>query len=51
MQCVSCERDVMTIEGSVIFKCPKCGETIVRCGICRKRGVKYTCPNCGFTGP
>ena len=49
--CVSCKRVITNIHGSVIFKCPNCGHEIVRCGDCRKKGVKYICPNCGFIGP
>jgi len=50
--CISCNRPIANIQGSTSFKCPKCGSyTIVRCGDCRKRAVKYKCPNCGFEGP
>ncbi|MFW9856864.1 MAG: zinc finger domain-containing protein [Candidatus Thorarchaeota archaeon] len=24
---------------------------IIRCERCRQLGNRYTCPNCGFTGP
>ncbi|MCW1293553.1 MAG: zinc finger domain-containing protein [Candidatus Rehaiarchaeum fermentans] len=51
MLCVSCKTDLSIREGSTSFKCPKCGENIGRCGNCRKRGVKYVCPSCGFEGP
>jgi len=37
--------------GVAIFKCPKCGATIVRCPSCRAKGNKWVCPKCGFEGP
>jgi len=44
--------------GSVVFNCPargidkKCVDSvIVRNTHERKLGIKYTCPQCGFTGP
>lgn len=49
--CVSCKSDISVIPNSVVFTCPKCGHEIVRCGNCRKKIVKYVCPNCGFEGP
>jgi len=49
--CVSCGRNILAIKDSVVFKCPNCGSEIVRCGICRNKVVKYTCPVCGFSGP
>lgn len=48
MKCTSCGRDVTKY---VEFKCPECGEKIVRCDACRVLGRKYVCPKCGFTGP
>jgi predicted RNA-binding Zn-ribbon protein involved in translation (DUF1610 family) len=34
------------------FPCPKCGRSVIgRCKRCRDQGVKYTCQECGFTGP
>ncbi len=51
-KCISCGREISTIENSVVFPCPKCGEyEIVRCGKCRKIAAKYKCPKCGFEGP
>ncbi len=50
--CISCKRKITNIEGSVKFPCPNCGKAeIIRCGECRKIAAKYTCPECGFTGP
>ena len=50
--CNSCKSRVLNIEGSTIFKCPKCGEEeIVRCAYCRKIAAKYICSKCGFSGP
>ncbi len=38
--------------GSVSFPCPNCGKTqIVRTKSERENVVKYTCTECGFTGP
>jgi hypothetical protein len=49
--CISCGKG-LNEEGSVIFKCPNCGEyTIGRCKSCREMGVRYKCPKCGFEGP
>ncbi|MBI2564392.1 RNA-binding protein [Candidatus Woesearchaeota archaeon] len=51
-QCMSCRKSIMNDRGSVFFKCPKClKEDIVRCSSCRKNAVKFTCPQCEFTGP
>ncbi|MBN2458606.1 DUF1610 domain-containing protein [Candidatus Woesearchaeota archaeon] len=50
--CVSCKKQISNDNGSVIFKCPKCGKgLIVRCKDCRQIAAKYTCPECGFVGP
>jgi predicted RNA-binding Zn-ribbon protein involved in translation (DUF1610 family) len=50
--CISCKKRITNDNGSVIFNCPNCGKTeIVRCSKCRKIAAKYTCPECGFTGP
>ena len=49
--CASCGLDIVAIKDSVVFKCPNCSNTLSRCGKCRIKGVKYTCPVCGFTGP
>ena len=51
-KCVSCGVNVLSIKGSVSFKCPKCSEADVnRCLKCRSNGKEYTCPSCGFIGP
>lgn len=48
--CNSCNK--LISEGATIFKCPNCGkEDIVRCGHCKKTGIKYKCKDCGFSGP
>jgi len=40
------------LEGSVIFPCPKCGETeIVRTFHAREIATKYVCQKCEFEGP
>jgi hypothetical protein len=50
--CTSCKVRITNDSGSTIFNCPECGKSeIVRCGHCRKVGAKYTCPECGFSGP
>ena len=50
--CTSCNTKITNQEGTVRFLCPNCGEfEIVRCGRCRRLGMKYKCPNCGFEGP
>ena len=51
MRCVSCNIEVKAEDGFSIFKCPSCGETIVRCRRCRANSVPYKCPKCGFEGP
>ncbi|MGM5480598.1 MAG: zinc finger domain-containing protein [Nanobdellota archaeon] len=39
-------------EGSTSFLCPNCGKaTINRSRKSREIVIKYTCPECGFTGP
>jgi predicted RNA-binding Zn-ribbon protein involved in translation (DUF1610 family) len=39
-------------KGSTIFNCPKCSkQKIIRSYNDRQISVKYTCPECGFTGP
>ena len=35
----------------VEFKCPGCGERLVRSIHARVRSMDYKCPGCGFTGP
>ena len=38
--------------GSVIFKCPNCGDTVIsRSTQDRKLATKYKCAKCGFEGP
>ncbi|MFH1590861.1 MAG: zinc finger domain-containing protein [archaeon] len=40
------------VGGSVIFKCPKCGKSVIaRSRHEREIAVRYTCPSCGFSGP
>ncbi|MDD5650358.1 MAG: zinc finger domain-containing protein [Candidatus Nanoarchaeia archaeon] len=52
LRCNSCKEDVSSNKGSTTFKCPNCSkQTIIRCSRCRKTGVKYKCPGCGFSGP
>ncbi|MFP4119332.1 MAG: zinc finger domain-containing protein [Candidatus Woesearchaeota archaeon] len=39
-------------DGSTSFPCPGCGKrTIYRTRKAREIVIKYTCPECGFTGP
>ncbi|MBD3312714.1 DUF1610 domain-containing protein [archaeon] len=47
--CISCSKNISSIDNSVIFDCPECGEAIVRCGECRRQGINYKC-KCGFKG-
>ena len=50
--CSSCKTRISNTKGTAIFPCPKCGKTkVIRCEDCRKRAIKYKCPECGFTGP
>ena len=50
--CISCKKKITNKPGSTRFLCPSCGKhEIIRCADCRKRGIKYTCPSCGFVGP
>jgi predicted RNA-binding Zn-ribbon protein involved in translation (DUF1610 family) len=50
--CTSCNKRVTNDPGTVVFKCPNCGEAvIVRCSHCREVVAKYKCPKCGFEGP
>ncbi|MBW2989181.1 DUF1610 domain-containing protein [Candidatus Woesearchaeota archaeon] len=52
LKCGSCKALITNIGGSVKFQCPKCGKyTIIRCRHCRQIASKYSCPECGFTGP
>lgn len=51
-KCLSLNVSVTNDRGAVSFKCPSCKEyEIVRSSKARKIAAKYTCPNCGFTGP
>lgn len=44
--------NVANTAGSVSFTCPNCEqEQILRTRNEREIVAKYTCPNCGFTGP
>ncbi|RLG21566.1 RNA-binding protein [Candidatus Micrarchaeota archaeon] len=50
IRCTSCNREVT--DNYVKFKCPNCGKAeIVRCDLCKRTVVPYTCPVCGFVGP
>lgn len=52
LTCISCKRRITNERSATRFMCPKCGKyEIVRCGHCRDIVAKYTCPECGFTGP
>lgn len=51
-KCLSTNTRITNDRGAVSFKCPSCGEyEIVRSKHARQIVSKYTCPNCGFTGP
>ena len=46
------KENITNSEGTAIFPCPKCGKAkIVRTKHERTIAAKYTCPECGFTGP
>jgi len=50
--CSSCKTRITNAAGSTQFNCPKCGKVkIIRCNHCRDIAAKYTCPECGFSGP
>ena len=49
MKCSSCNKEVT--DNYVRFKCPSCGNEIIRCQECRERSGNYTCMECGFEGP
>lgn len=50
--CTTTNKRIANDPGSVRFKCPNCGKyEIVRSTQSRKLAVKYTCPECGFSGP
>jgi len=51
MICIHC-REKIDNKVATVFKCPNCGEVeIVRCQRCKRMGLKYKCPKCGFEGP
>ncbi|HIH25182.1 RNA-binding protein [Candidatus Woesearchaeota archaeon] len=51
LKCNSCSTRLTNLNGSVVFKCPKCNEhDLIRCTHCRKIVAKYEC-SCGFSGP
>lgn len=50
-ECTSCGRNLNAADTFVEFSCPECGETVARCGRCKKLAREYECPECGFTGP
>ena len=50
MKCISCHREISPHENAVIFPCPRCEESIVRCEKCRVLANPYKC-SCGFEGP
>lgn len=45
--CISCKKDA---DKYVKFKCPKCGQEIVRCSKCRGLEIDYHCSKCDFKG-
>jgi|APSaa5957512576_1039674.scaffolds.fasta_scaffold505716_1 Zn-ribbon RNA-binding protein len=50
--CSSCKKNVTNLKGTTTFMCPSCNKgKIVRCKECRVIAAKYTCSECGFTGP
>jgi Zn-ribbon RNA-binding protein len=50
--CISTKKKVDNDNSATSFMCPKCGKfEIVRSTFARKNAMKYTCPNCDFTGP
>jgi len=50
--CISCGKLIVAGERAVSFYCPQCGVAVIwRCSKCRSQITRYTCPNCGFTGP
>ncbi|MCJ2532236.1 MAG: zinc finger domain-containing protein [Candidatus Thermoplasmatota archaeon] len=50
-KCTTCGRP-LTEQGSVIFRCPRCGDTTIgRCVRCRDQSVPYACKKCDFHGP
>ena len=50
--CTSCKKRISNDTGATRFKCPSCSKVeIIRCKHCRQIAAKYTCSDCGFTGP
>ncbi len=50
--CISTKKVIANDTGSVSFNCPSCGKfEINRSTFARQNAIKYTCPNCEFTGP
>ncbi|MBI2143186.1 RNA-binding protein [Candidatus Woesearchaeota archaeon] len=50
--CSSCKSQVTNQRGTASFSCPGCGKVeFVRCVSCRANAVRYTCQECGFSGP
>ena len=46
IKCISCEKPLTNVVGSVKFLCPSCGKAeIMRCKNCREIVSKYVCPN------
>ena len=51
-RCISTKKRIENDQGSVSFPCPKCADfEIVRSTYARANAIKYSCPNCNFTGP
>ena len=51
-RCISTNERITNNVGSVSFKCPGCNKyEIIRSKKAREIVAKYTCPECGFTGP
>ncbi len=51
-KCISTNIRITNDQGSTTFLCPSCGKhEIVRSRHAREIVAKYTCPQCGFTGP
>ncbi len=48
--CTSCGTNVSAEYTK--FTCPQCGKSeFIRCPQCRILAAKYSCGQCGFTGP
>ncbi|UCD92163.1 MAG: DUF1610 domain-containing protein [Methanobacteriota archaeon] len=47
-RCSSCGA-ILTGEGTVLFKCPSCGDSMIgRCVNCREQSVSYSSKACCF---